>query len=94
MCKLKKAIYDLKQSSWAWFDKFGCIISEVGFQKYYSNHSIFIDRSSFGIVILTIYVDNILQIGSDVNGIEKTKEYFKTQFMTKDMNKPKYFIGI
>ena len=66
----------------------------MGFEKCYSEYSVFIHKTSSGTVILSIYVDNILLIVSDVDAIEKTKEYFKTQFMTKDINKPKYFIGI
>ena len=34
-CKLKKAIYGVKQRSRDWFDKFDRIISEVGFEKCY-----------------------------------------------------------
>ena len=33
VCKLKKTTYGLKQSPRVWFDKFNCIIAEVGFQK-------------------------------------------------------------
>ena len=33
VCKLKKAIYDLKSSLRAWFDKFSHIIFEVGVQN-------------------------------------------------------------
>ena len=58
--KFKKAIYGLDQSSQTWFDKFSSIISEVGFQKCYSDHSAFVRRSSSGITILVVYVDDIL----------------------------------
>ena len=34
VCKLEKAIYSLKQSPQAWFDKFSRIISKGGFQKF------------------------------------------------------------
>jgi len=79
VCKLKKAIYDLKQSLRAWFDKFNYIISELGFQKCYYDHSVFIRRTYSAIVILDVYVDGILLTESDVNGIKKAKEYIKTQ---------------
>ena len=69
----------------AWFYNFNHIISEVGFHKCYSNHSVFIHRSSYYIMILIVYVDDILLTESDIDGIEKAKEYLKTQFVTKDM---------
>jgi len=65
VCKLKKAIYGLKQSPLVWFEKFSRVASEGGFQKCHSNHSVFIYHSSPGSVILTIYIDNILLTGSD-----------------------------
>jgi len=66
----------------AWFYNFNHIISEV---KCYSDHSMFIHRSSYYIMILVVYVDDILLTESDIDGIEKAKEYLKTQFVTKDM---------
>ena len=80
VCKLKKVIYGLKQSPQAWFDKLRCIITKVEFQKCYSHHSVFICKTSSGIVILFVYVEGVI-----LDGIEKTKEYLKIQFVTKDM---------
>ena len=93
MCKVKKAIYNFKQSPQTRFDKFSYIISEVGFQKCYFNYSIFIRNTFFGIVIIVVYVDILLN-GSDVTGIEKAKEYMKTQFVNKDMGIPRCYLGI
>jgi len=51
----------------------------VVFQKFYSDHSVFIHRTSFGTVILTAYVDDILLTGSDIAGIVKAKEYMQIE---------------
>jgi len=61
------------QSPQAWFDKFNCIISNVSFQKWYIYHYVSIRRSLSSTVIIATYVDNILLIRSDVDGIEKIK---------------------
>jgi len=45
-------------------------------------------------VILDVFVDDILLIRSDVDGIEKAKEYIKAQFVTKEMGRPRYFLEI
>jgi len=45
------------------------------------------------IVVLVVYVD-ILLTGSDSAGLLETKKYFKRHFMTKDMRRPEYFLGI
>jgi len=61
------------------------VISEVRFHKYYSNHSVFICRTSSDTAILVIYIDSILLTWSDVVSIEKAKEYLNTQFVTNNI---------
>ena len=41
-----------------------------------------------------MYVDDILLTDSDPGGLLETKEYLKRHFMTKDMGRPIYFLGI
>ena len=45
-------------------------------------------------MILTVYVDDILVTDSDVTGIQMTKDHLQKYFVTKDMDRPKYFFGI
>jgi len=40
-----------------------------------------------------VYVD-ISLTGSDLAGLLETKKYLKRHFMTKDIERPKYFLGI
>jgi len=87
VCKLKKLIFGLKQSSQVLFDKFNCIISKVGLQKCYSNHFVFIRKTSSCIVLLVVYIDDIPLSENDNGGIEKAKEYLKTQI---DRDMPRY----
>jgi len=44
-------------------------------------------------VILAVYVD-ILLTRSDHMALTETKKYLKCRLVTKDMGKPKYFLGI
>jgi len=41
-----------------------------------------------------VCVDDILLAGSDSAGLVKTKEYLRCHFVTKDIENPKYFLGI
>ena len=93
VCRLRKAIYGLKQSPRSWFEKFNMVISGIGFARCHSDHSVFVRRTKSGSVILTVYVD-ILLTGSDSVTLAETKEYLKRYFMTKDMGKSRYFLGI
>ncbi|KAK4391658.1 Retrovirus-related Pol polyprotein from transposon RE2 [Sesamum angolense] len=94
VCKLKKAIYGLKQSPRAWFDKFSRIIGEFGFSRCQADHSVFVQTTTSGMVVLAVYVDDILITGSDLVGIEEAKTYLQKHFVTKDLGRPRYFLGI
>jgi len=64
------------------------------FHRYHSDHSVFIRRTKSGFVILTAYIDDILLTKSDSAQLVETKKYLMRHFVTKDMGKPKYFLGI
>ena len=94
MCLLKKAIYGLKQSPQAWFEKFSSIVTTYGFQRCAVDHSVFYRWTDSGCVILAVYVDDIQVTGSDLTGIQRTKDHLQKHFVTKDMGRPKYFLDI
>ena len=79
----------------AWCEKFSMVIFGIGFTRCHSNHSVFVRRTKSGLVILVVYVDDILLTGSDSVALaEIKKKYLKRYFITKDMGKPRYFLGI
>jgi len=94
VCHLKKTIYGLKQSSRAWFEKFSLTISGTDFYRCHSDHFVFVRRTKSGIIILVVYVDNILLTSGDSAGLLETKKYLKRHFVTQDMRRPNYFLGI
>ena len=84
----------MKQSPRAWFDKFSQTVETFGMQKNKSDHSVFYKNSSSGIILLVVYVDYIVIIGSDSKGILSFKSFLHCQFHTKDLGILKYFLGI
>jgi len=93
VCRLRKAIYGLKQSPRAWFEKFSMVISSIEFARCHSDCSVFVRRTKSDSVILALCVD-ILLTRSDSVALAETKEYLKRYFVTKDMGKPRYFLEI
>ena len=94
VCILKKAIYRLKQSPRPWFTKFSKVVTDGGFHRYVVDHSVFYRKTNDGCVVLAVYADDILLTGSYAVAISATKEYLRRYFVTKDMDRPKYFLGI
>ena len=84
----------LKQSPQAWFEKFSSIVTTYGLQRCAVDHSVFYRQTDSGCVILAVYVDDILVTGSDLTGIQRTKDHLQKHFVTKDMDKLKYFLNI
>nr|GEV59605.1 cysteine-rich RLK (receptor-like protein kinase) 8 [Tanacetum cinerariifolium] len=94
VCKLKKALYELKQSSRAWFGKVINAAIEFGLRRSVYDHYVFYSSSNAGFILLVVYVDDIVITGSNKAGIKKLKSFIDTCFQTKDLRLLKYFLGI
>jgi transposase InsO family protein len=94
VCHLKKSIYGLKQSPRAWFDKFSKTVVSHGMTRSQADHSVFFKKTRTGIVILVVYVDDIVITGSDKEGIQILINHLSSSFLTKDLGKLRYFLGI
>lgn len=86
VCRLKEAIYELKQSPYTWFDKVSNVLILVGFVGCHFDHSIFVHRTRFKLLlILIVYVDGIIFYSSDLNGLDEVKNKLKETFQIRDL---------
>ena len=63
-------------------------------QKCKSDHSAFYRNSSYGIILLVVYVDDIVITRSDSKDISFLKSFIHCRFHTKDLGMLKYFLGV
>jgi len=94
VCKLKKALYGLKQAPRAWFEKFSIVISSLGFVFSSHDSAFFIKCTDAGRIILSLYVDDMIITGDDINGISVLKTELARRFEMKDLGYLRYFLGI
>ena len=65
VCCFWKSLYGLKHNPRAWFDKFSQAIKAFGMQKSKSDYFVFYKNSSYDIILLVVYVNDIVITVSD-----------------------------
>ena len=55
---------------------------------------LFICNTSNGRVLLLLYVDDMIIIGDDTDGIQFVKNHMQKQFQMKDLGPLRYFLGL
>ncbi|PNX81560.1 putative copia-type protein [Trifolium pratense] len=91
---LKKALYGMKQAPRAWFEKFSTVIPSLGFRSSDHDSALFLRTSSHGRILLSLYVDDMIITGDDVNGIDELKLQLAKFFEMKDLGTLRYCLGI
>ncbi|CAL1405320.1 unnamed protein product [Linum trigynum] len=94
VCRLHKSIYELKQASRNWYEKFSQALLALNFSQSRADHSLFIYRSGTSFVAALIYVDDVVLAGNDLSLIQQVKASLHDQFTIKDLGPLKYFLGI
>ena len=94
VCKLKRSIYGLKQASRQWNIKFHQEIQRDGFTMMEEDHCMYLQRSSYGFLILSLYVDDILIAGNNKEMIDTTKKWLSSNFEMKGMGEASYVLGV
>ena len=94
VCRLLKALYGLKQGSRAWYDRIAKYLVSIGFSRAHADHSLYVRESDTGIVVITIYVDDLIIVGDNAMEIDHVKGLLKQEFEMKDLGELRYFLGI
>jgi len=85
VCKLVKSLYGLKQTPKQWHKKFDYAMLESSFKINECDKCVYTKDTTHGYVILCLYVDDMLIIGSDDKIIRSTKDMLKSKFDMKDI---------
>jgi hypothetical protein len=94
VCRLRKAIYGLKQAPCAWFDRFSSFLLHIGFTCSRADLSLFIFRSHTTLVLLLVYVDNIIVTRNQAFFLANLISLLNSEFYMKDLGPLHFFLGI
>lgn len=94
VCRLNKALYGLRQAPRAWFSLFSGFLVQQGFTNSKADSSLFTLKTTHGLTLVLVYVEDILITGSDTQYITQLITTLHTRFVMKDLGTLSYFLGI
>ncbi|KAI3734277.1 hypothetical protein L6452_13742 [Arctium lappa] len=94
VCRLIKSLYGLKQAPKQWHEIFDTTVTSFGFRHNGTDRCIYSKCTKESTVIICLYVDDMLIIGTNLEGIRETKNYLSSNFKMKDLGEVDTILGI
>ena len=94
VCKLKRSIYGLKQSSRCWNEALDKHLKKMGFRQSNNDPCIYILQSGGETFIIAVYVDDIILAGNTSESIQTFIKGIADKFEVSDMGRLHHFVGI
>ncbi len=90
VCKLKRALYDLKQASKMWYDIIHKFLIDLDFKRSNSDHAVFTKDDIF----LVMYVDDLLLFGLNLNHLQNIQNQLKQRFKMTNLRQLSHYLGM
>ena len=92
--KLKKAIYGLKQSSRAWYERIYSVLIDLSYKQSETEPCLFIKQDKNVITYIALYVDDFFVFSNNKKEMLFLKEQLGKQFKIKDLGRAKNILGM
>ncbi|KAM1634488.1 hypothetical protein ACFXTN_011416 [Malus domestica] len=92
--KLKKALYGLKQAPRAWYEEINSYFTKAGFQRSPSEATLYVKIAKDGILIVSLYVDDIIYTGNSKELLMEFKTAMMRQYEMTDLGLLHHFLGL
>jgi transposase InsO family protein len=96
VCRLKKAIYGLKQASRTWNLQFHGFLTGIGFTRTHADAGVYVNhqRKGDGPLIVILYVDDITILGSSLVAVDRLKDQIANRYEITDLGNIESYLGI
>jgi hypothetical protein len=93
--EVEKRFYGLKKSPRQWYLKFDRFMIEQGYSRWHFDPCVYFKRLENGsYIILLLYVDDMLVVGSNMQDINVLKKKLANSFVMKDLGAAKKILGM
>ena len=93
VCRLKKALYELKQALITWYARLDKNLAKLGFAKGTKYNNLYLKKIEYGLLIIIVFVDDIIFGGNDEVS-NKFSEDMKNGFEMSMIGEIKFFVGL
>ena len=93
VCRLKKALYALKQAPRAWYSRIDSYLLSMGFQKSEADPNLYFIMVRNDPLVLLLYVDDLFIIGRG-RPIASYKKDLAAEYKMTDIGLMHYFLGL
>ena len=90
VCKLKKALYGVKQAPRAWYTRLDKYLAQLRFIKGTIENKLYLKEFEKGLLIIVIFFDDII-FGGDDDASDKFVDEMKKEFEMNVICETKYF---
>jgi hypothetical protein len=94
VCHLKKSLYGLKKAPRAWYAKMDNFLITIGFSRFHFDPNVYTKKVGSHIIILFLYVDELILMGSDSKLLNDVKTCLKKKFEMTDLGFLHYFLSL
>ena len=95
VCRLKKSLYRLKQTTRHWYRKFDSFMADHGYHKTQADDCVFVMKFDGGdFLILLLYVEDMLIVGRNPKKMGSLKKAMRKSFAMKDVVQAKQILGM
>jgi hypothetical protein len=94
VCKMKKSLYNLKQSPRMWHKKFDTYMLGLGFTRSKEDQCVYLKLIGDHFIYLVLYVDDMLLIGNNKEIIQDVKTQLSSKFDMKDLGAANFILGM
>src|SRR5579863_5259083 len=96
VCRLKKAIYGLKQASRTWNQQFHGVLIELSFTRTYADAGIYVYHQQEGDspLFVILYVDDITIMGASLEAVKQLKADLAKHYEITDLGEIASYLGI